>query len=249
MSQHFEVPLLISAVYAVMLFGGQALMSKREAVKMYWTPIYWNVGQSLLSYAFVYFYWVDGGAYNILQHLGLVKGLSYEACTLYSEYANPWVFFFCLSKIWDMVDTLLLVVRKRQIIFLHWYHHITVILFCWAGWASRIENGGLFAGINAIIHSIMYTYYTVASSGVRFPNWMRSMVTALQIVQMVLGTGIVLHNVLMCNFDPVVQYSGLAMYLSYLALFVHFFYQQYCKPKPKHEAHEVKAPAAKQKAH
>ena len=29
------------------------------------------------------------------------------------------------------------------------------MLFCWVAWGYRIENGGLFAGMNAVIHSIM----------------------------------------------------------------------------------------------
>jgi hypothetical protein len=240
MAEHWEVPIVISIAYVIMLFGGQYIMKKREEVKLYWTLIGWNILQSLFSYAVAYYFWIDGGALATIRALGFFKGMSYESCTLVSEYSNTWVYFFCLSKIPDMIDTFLLVIRKRQVILLHWYHHISVMLFCWVAWGYRIENGGLFAGMNAVIHSIMYTYYTIASTGVRFPNVMRSMVTMLQIVQMVLGTCISIHNIVMCNFDPMVQYAGLFMYISYLLLFLQFFYVQYIAPKPKVEAGKEK---------
>jgi elongation of very long chain fatty acids protein 6 len=35
------------------------------------------------------------------------------------------------------VDTLFIVLRKKPLIFLHWYHHITVLLFCWHAFATQ----------------------------------------------------------------------------------------------------------------
>lgn len=36
----------------------------------------------------------------------------------------------------ELVDTLFIVLRKKPLIFLHWYHHITVLLFCWHAFAT-----------------------------------------------------------------------------------------------------------------
>ena len=42
-----------------------------------------------------------------------------------------WVMLFIFSKLPELIDTVFIVLRKRQLIFLHWYHHVTVLLFCW----------------------------------------------------------------------------------------------------------------------
>ena len=42
-----------------------------------------------------------------------------------------WVVLFIFSKIPELGDTVFIVLRKKPLIFLHWYHHVTVLLFCW----------------------------------------------------------------------------------------------------------------------
>jgi hypothetical protein len=41
------------------------------------------------------------------------------------------VMVFAFSKIPELIDTVFIVLRKQSLILLHWYHHITVLLFCW----------------------------------------------------------------------------------------------------------------------
>ena len=36
-----------------------------------------------------------------------------------------------LVKWYELSDTLFLILRKREIIFLHWYHHAATLLLCW----------------------------------------------------------------------------------------------------------------------
>ena len=38
------------------------------------------------------------------------------------------MYAFCLSKIWELGDTILLMMRGRDIILLHVYHHFVVLL-------------------------------------------------------------------------------------------------------------------------
>jgi hypothetical protein len=40
---------------------------------------------------------------------------------------------FAWSKVAELGDTLFLVLRKREVIFLHWYHHASVIALTWMG--------------------------------------------------------------------------------------------------------------------
>lgn len=163
----------------------------------------------------------------------MLKGISGDMCDKTAEIANPWVFFFCLSKIPELFDTYLLVLRKRSVILLHWYHHVTVMLYCWDGWAIIGPNGAWFAGMNLIVHSIMYSYFAATAMDIHFPKAAQMVITQLQILQMVLGLAIVVHNLVRCNTDPINAYCALGMYLSYLVLFVQFYFAKYNKPRPE----------------
>lgn len=57
------------------------------------------------------------------------------------------------------VDTVFLVLRKREVIFLHWFHHVTVLLYCWHAYHHSVAAGLWFATMNYSVHSIMYLYY------------------------------------------------------------------------------------------
>ena len=42
-----------------------------------------------------------------------------------------WATMFVLSKVPELGDTMFVVLRKQPLIFLHWYHHATVLVYCW----------------------------------------------------------------------------------------------------------------------
>ena len=47
-----------------------------------------------------------------------------------------------------LVDTAFIIFRKHNLIFLHWYHHLTVALFCW------LMYGGRFAGTDSLLQPL-----------------------------------------------------------------------------------------------
>merc|ERR1719334_1164498 len=151
-----------------------------------------------------------------------------------------WLWVFCTSKIPEMIDTLFLVVRGRPVIFLHWYHHISVMWFCWNAYAEQVCVGHNFAFMNLIVHSFMYFYYLLAAMGIR-PWRFANMITIIQITQMFGGSfiaGYIFLNMDSCSNPPSVIYSAVAMYGSYLMLFVKLFWDKNCgssasRPKKK----------------
>ena len=46
-------------------------------------------------------------------------------------------------------------VPAQQVIFLHWFHHATVMLYCWHAYHNRVAPGLWFAAMNFLVHSIM----------------------------------------------------------------------------------------------
>ncbi len=81
--------------------------------------------------------------------------------------------------------------------------------------------------MNLVIHSIMYSYYAACAKGFRFSNRTRLGITSLQILQMILGTAIVIHNIVACNYHPYNAVFALIMYVSYAFLFMKLFVQSY----------------------
>ena len=98
-----------------------------------------------------------------------------------------WVALFIYSKIPELIDTLFLILRRRPIIFLHWYHHITVLLFCFQSYRLESPSGLVFCVMNYGVHAVMYGYYFLTSIE-RRPAFFRPFyVTFLQLSQMFVG--------------------------------------------------------------
>jgi hypothetical protein len=71
----------------------------------------------------------------------------------------------------ELFDTAFIVLRKKPLIFLHWYHHITVLLYCWHAYAVRASSGLYFIAMNYSVHAIMYFYYFAMAVNI-WPKWL-----------------------------------------------------------------------------
>ncbi|RXM35800.1 Elongation of very long chain fatty acids protein 6 [Acipenser ruthenus] len=155
-----------------------------------------------------------------------------------SFYSGPvskfWAYAFVLSKAPELGDTVFIVLRKQRLIFLHWYHHITVLLYSWYSYKDRVAGGGWFMTMNYLAHALMYSYYAARAAGVRVPRSLAMLITTTQIAQMVMGlvvSGLVffwMQDGRCFSYLDNILWASL-MYLSYLFLFLSFFYQTYIK--------------------
>ncbi|CAN1169545.1 Putative elongation of fatty acids protein DDB_G0272012 [Linum perenne] len=95
-----------------------------------------------------------------------------------------WAYVFYLSKIYEYVDTLLIILSSsmtRRLSFLHVYHHATVVIMCYI---SLHTAQSMYPGVlvtNSVVHVVMYSYYLLCSLGKK-PTW-KKLVTDCQIVQ------------------------------------------------------------------
>lgn len=97
---------------------------------------------------------------------------------------------FIYSKLFELLDTFFLIGKKAPLIFLHWYHHITVLLYCWHSYAVRIPSGIWFAAMNYFVHAIMYFYFGMTQLGPRYRKIVKpyaQLITTLQLSQMGVG--------------------------------------------------------------
>ena len=142
---------------------------------------------------------------------------------------------FVFSKILELGDTIFLILKKKPLLFLHLYHHITVLLFCWNSALTLSSMAIYFIVMNTFIHSFMYFYFFLQSIDylpVWFPGWI---ITSMQIMQMFLGcliVGMVYHLKSRGKEECFTEFEnisfGLILYASYLLCFVHFALKRNC---------------------
>uniref|UniRef100_A0A8C6WP10 Elongation of very long chain fatty acids protein 6 n=1 Tax=Neogobius melanostomus TaxID=47308 RepID=A0A8C6WP10_9GOBI len=189
---------------------------------------------SLTLAAFSIFGAIRTGSY--MTFILMSKGLKQSVCDQ-SFYNGPvskfWAYAFVLSKAPELGDTLFIVLRKQKLIFLHWYHHITVLLYSWYSYKDMVAGGGWFMTMNYLVHAVMYSYYALRAAGFKVSRKFAMFITITQITQMLMGCVV---NYLVYSWMQQGQecpshmqnivWSSL-MYLSYFVLFVQFFYEAY----------------------
>ena len=128
-----------------------------------------------------------------------------------------------------MIDTFFLVIHKKKVLFLHWYHHITVLLYTWYGYTHASPIGVHMTAMNFTVHAVMYGYYFLMAMKMK-PKWFNPMwITFMQIAQMIGGCVVTVLAYQFykkdsnCAINDGVIISGFLMYGSYLYLFCQFF--------------------------
>lgn len=232
MERYWGLSVVASVLYLAAVFAGRWYMRDKAAFNLRRTLVFWNACLAALS---------GVGLYRLLPPLvELLRtgGLGTSVCytRLYTEpILSHWLFVFTVVKMVELGDTAFIVLRKTPLSFLHWYHHVTVLIYCWCFYSAGLALANWFATLNYGAHTVMYTYYALKGGRCRLPLWVSQCVTMLQMVQFLVS--------LACNcYAYYLKYNGypdcalgtkplfyvsLAMYGSYLILFVNFFFKRY----------------------
>lgn len=226
------LPLAFIGAYALMIVLGTKFMEKRQKFDWKGSLALWNLGLCLFSFC---------GMVRTVPHLLHIiaqKNSIDTFCTpaevAYGDGAcGLWVMLFIFSKVPELGDTIFIVFRKTKLIFLHWYHHITVLLFCWHSYATQSSTGLYFVAMNYSVHAIMYGYYFL-SVRKAVPKWFNmSWITVAQISQMIVGTYVCASSYyymtsgVECDVKKENVIAGAIMYGSYLYLFCEFFVNRF----------------------
>lgn len=214
------VPCVASAAYGVML----AAPSLKEPCIGSGVVFVWNVFLAVFS-------WV--GAFTTLSflvpkvvHEGFLSSVCDDMTWFSTDAMGLALTAFVLSKPVELVDTVLLKLRGRPIIFLHWYHHVSVMFYTWHAFVTRSSLGPWFATMNYCVHALMYSYYALTQQARLRPRLVRvgPLITRLQISQMFVGIGLAMLATTTpdCNDAPANTRLALGMYTSYAVLFVLF---------------------------
>ena len=235
--QNWTLSLWVSALYVMLVFGAKRYMRDRKKFDLRKPLVVWSSILAVFSILGTL-----GTAPDLLyqlQHRSIQSSVCDESFTRQGRNA-VWAYMFTVAKTIELGDTLFIVLRKQPLVFLHWYHHITVMIYCFYTYGQTSGPGRYFTIINYTVHSVMYSYYALRALRVRVPRWVNMVITSLQLLQMVSGiliNSLVLlyqHQGFQCRMGALHIFFTFVMYGSYLVLFANFFYQSYMKPKPQH---------------
>jgi fatty acid elongase 3 len=170
-----------------------------------------------------------------------------------------------IFKLWEFIDTVFLVLKKRPLEFLHVYHHSATAAFAYLFLWKPISSSWSVLLLNLGVHVLMYYYYAVSSVSKR-NIWWKKHLTSMQIMQFLLDIGMVVYmsyNVFINEYfpwmkteyglrtvpncyasDPITQASVAAvLFGSYLILFIDFYIKTYNKNKEMNGKNHKPAPA------
>jgi len=109
-------------------------------------------------------------------------------CQPMSQSELYWSHLFYLSKIWEFIDTWIILYKGRKPSALQTYHHMGAVFACWAQVIVRGKSFWIFVCLNSLIHTIMYAYYCYTTLGYRFK--FKYLITVLQLSQFLIGQGL-----------------------------------------------------------
>lgn len=244
MHRNYVFMLSLVSVYMAFCYFGKRFMAEREAFDLRLPLAGWNAFLSIFSFI--------GVLRTLPTLIADIISKPYQAtvCTrpLDSWGVGPtgfWVMLFIFSKIPELVDTIFIVLRKKPLIFLHWYHHVTVLMYCWNAYETRTGSGLWFVVMNYSVHSIMYGYYCLQALHLCPKSFPTYLITLSQIGQMFVGTGVCisgwyfLYKGEACAVSTSNLVAGALMYGSYLYLFCAFAVKRYIFKKPKPAAKKL----------
>ena len=137
---NYSVPFLAVFLYLIFCYFGQKIMKDQKPFGLLSLLSVWNLFLSVFS---------AYGAIRTVPHmLYRIYSLPFEQTVCESPHTafgagacGLAVQLFIISKIPELIDTVFIVLRKKPLIFLHWYHHVTVLLYCWNSYVTESAAG------------------------------------------------------------------------------------------------------------
>jgi len=234
MRDNWKLSFYYATAYVIIIYLGRTYMHTRARYELRKPLVYWNIFLALFSV------WGAWRSIPEIVHVLQNYGFLYSVCIpgpsfLDNRVGGFWNWMFTLSKVPELGDTVFIVLRKQPLIFLHWYHHVTVLLYTWYSYSDYIATARWFVCMNYLVHSVMYSYYALRALKYRVPKIIAMFITTSQLAQMVMGAAVNIwaYQVKQAGNECHVSYDNikisLIMYSSYFVLFAHFFRRAYMK--------------------
>ena len=230
----------------------QVIMKNRERCAMLIVSRIHNL--ILLVWSCIMFFGVVYHLYPHIMNYGLFDAIIVDKDNTVYRSIEIWLYNYYICKYYEMIDTLILTLKKKKIIFLHLFHHMSMP---WSAYFAMKEHftPSIYALIwNNLIHIFMYYYYfisTFKSSKNRI--WWKQYLTNMQIIQFIGGLYTALLYCYYCfdfddksifeydyffgptkctnNSNPWICVFQIVLVSSFLLLFIMFYINAYFKSK------------------
>lgn len=143
-----------------------------------------------------------------------------------------WRYHYYLSKFYELFDTVILVLKKKPLIFLHVYHHAIMLYISWIWIGANYTVAWWGVMTNTLVHVFMYYYYFVATLGVH--PWWKRYITSGQIIQFIVGltfAGRQFYEYYTtngnCGGDIRLAWISQSVAFTFLLLFINFYLKTY----------------------
>merc|ERR1712032_1168224 len=228
-----EVPLTAVTVYFILIPLLRWVVAKHGKWDVRDFAFYWNASLSVFSWLGLL------ACVPVLVSNLVTKGLYFTVCAPPHWYGNNlagfFVMLFIYSKVAELLDTVLLLLAMKPVIALQWWHHSTVLLYCWHSYSNAIATGIWFAAMNYSVHAVMYGCFAITATKYRkCVTPFAIFITLAQLMQMLVGMYVTVKAVIHqkhgeeCHVNKTNSVLGLGMYFSYFVLFFKLFVDNYC---------------------
>ncbi|CAO3576623.1 unnamed protein product [Absidia cylindrospora] len=251
----FNEVVLSCALYFLVIFGGQYLLKRLPAFKPQVLKLPFQIHNALLTI-------VSGALLMLVVEQTLPKyhanGFFHTICKAdaWDQKSELIYYMNYLVKYWELLDTVFLVLKKKKLEFLHYFHHSMTMVLCYTQLGGKTPVSWVPIALNLSVHVLMYYYYFRTASGAKI--WWKKHLTTMQIVQFVIDLGVIyfcfytyyaytyhpsLPNLGTCTGTEVSALSGCALLTSYLFLFINFYRITYNQQKAAAAAATAMAPS------
>ncbi|KAI6235119.1 Elongation of very long chain fatty acids protein [Aphelenchoides besseyi] len=228
--QYWYHSITVSIVYYLVIRLLQYGMRNRKPFQLQKPLFYWNFGLAIFSII---------GCIRFAEDFLVTWnefGLTHALC----HSCNPdgvaafWSLAFAVSKFVELGDTLFIVLRKKPLIFLHYYHHAAVLIYTIHSGAEHTAPGQAFISMNYFAHAFMYSYYAYTALGRKTPRWVSMAITTIQTTQMLAGVAvstyvyyIKVYEDIPCQQSMANLYLAFIIYATFAFLFIQYFINAY----------------------
>uniref|UniRef100_A0A914Y1A1 Elongation of very long chain fatty acids protein n=1 Tax=Panagrolaimus superbus TaxID=310955 RepID=A0A914Y1A1_9BILA len=185
---------LLKAVgfYLVSIFGIKYFMKDRKPFGLEQPLIIWNV--ILSTFSLLGFLFITPTLFNVIRKNDLhVYTYTHITELQTGKVAGYWTFLWVVSKIPEFVDTFFIVLRKKPLMFMHWYHHALTGYYAFVNFSEDNAHMIWIVWANYLIHFCMYGYYMLRALHFRIPPQVAQTITLAQMVQFLISLASMAH--------------------------------------------------------